>query len=162
MAKALLIYYSQSGTTAKIAQYIAAGISAQDNWDVDQCNINKQTCPNVQDFDLIGIGSPVYYFNPVPDIRRFLSRLPDLKEKPVFIFLAYGTNPGNAIVRLHKIIAEKGAIDAGAIICRNANFILGYHKSEKPLTLDQVSSEELSVAINFGKKLADQFKQQPK
>lgn len=32
MARALLIYYSQSGTTAQIAQNIAAGISAG-NWE---------------------------------------------------------------------------------------------------------------------------------
>lgn len=150
MNKCLIVYYSQSGTTANIASAIAEGISNND-YLVDLVNIYHEKPPDVLSYDLIGIGSPVYFFHPVSDVRKYLESLPDLCYRSFFVFMAYGTNPGKSIEIIKKTLLKKNGIFKGAITCRNANFVMGIAKAG--LSLDQVRDEDIVVAREFGMSL---------
>ena len=89
--KVLIIYFSQSGNTRKIAHSIADGArEAADQ--VTVLSIKKVTYEMLDEYDLIGLGSPIWKADP-PNIRRFYSNAPDQKGKHIFSFATHGTMP---------------------------------------------------------------------
>lgn len=90
--KVLVIYFSQSGNTKKIAHAIGDG--AREVADVvDVKALKHVTYDMLEDYDLIGLGSPVWKADP-PNIRRFYNNAPDQKGKHIFAFATHGTMPG--------------------------------------------------------------------
>ena len=71
MAKALVIYYSSSGNTKKMAQYIVEGIKNEGVEavlkDVKDVNVNE-----LLKYEAIVIGSPTYYGTMAAEIKRLL------------------------------------------------------------------------------------------
>jgi flavodoxin len=153
LPKCLIIYYSDSGTTAKIAKQIAEGLVDR-GWEIEQYNLNGEQIPGVENYQLIGIGSPVYFFHTVGPIKKYVNGLPKLHGLPVFTFAAFGTNPGNAIIELNRLLENKDASMVGSLMCRNANFILGFRKAGDPL--DLIRPEELDQALVFGSMIGRQ------
>ncbi|MDD2586964.1 MAG: flavodoxin family protein [Syntrophomonadaceae bacterium] len=156
MPRCLMIYYSQSGTTQKVAEHICKGLKST-GYQVDLCNLETEKAPDTTQYDLLGIGSPVYFFNPVSDIKRYINRLPQLNGMPAFVFGAYGTDYGKAPEKLAQLLATKGAKNAGSCYCRNANFIIGYIKAGEVLGLDHIKPEELNKAETFGSAIGNIF-----
>lgn len=155
MAKCLMVFYSGSGTTANLARHIARGLRST-GFEVDLCNIADVKPPDIHEYDLIGLGSPVYFFNPVTEIRKYIEQIPSFEDIPVFLFMSYGTDRNRALNKMRRFLSTKGALDAGAIVCRNANFILG-PVSGGILSLDAIKTEELVQAVNFGSQLGKRF-----
>jgi len=56
MSKGLIVYFSLGGTTACVAESIAAGLCAAE-YRVDLCNIKDAQPPGLDGYDLLGIGS---------------------------------------------------------------------------------------------------------
>ncbi|MBS4024607.1 MAG: flavodoxin family protein, partial [Clostridia bacterium] len=66
--KCLIIYYSQTGSTKKIASAIHNGMSQL----ADQCDLMsvKDADPiDLDKYDLIGLGSPVWMGAETPNVR---------------------------------------------------------------------------------------------
>ena len=89
--KVLVIYFSQSGNTKKIAHSIADGARRVADV-VDVRAIRNVTPEMLEDYDLIGLGSPIWKADP-PNVRRFYQSLPDQKGKHIFAFATHGTMP---------------------------------------------------------------------
>ena len=90
--KVLVIYFSQSGNTKKIAHAIAEGAREAAEV-VDVKALKHVTYDMLEDYDLIGLGSPIWKADP-PNIRRFYNNAPDQKGKHIFSFATHGTMPG--------------------------------------------------------------------
>lgn len=90
--KVLVIYFSQSGNTKKIAHSIAEGAREAAEV-VDVKSIKHVNYEMLEDYDLIGLGSPSWKADP-PNIRRFYENAPDQKGKHIFSFATHGTMPG--------------------------------------------------------------------
>ena len=89
--KVLVIHFSQSGNTRKIAHAIAEG--AREVADVvDVKALKHVTNEMLDDYDLIGLGSPIWKADP-PNIRCFYQNVPDQKGKHIFAFATHGTMP---------------------------------------------------------------------
>ena len=69
MAKALIVYYSRSGNTKKMAESIAEGI-IQENVSVDIRDAKDIMIADLLAFDAIIVGSPTYYGSMASDIKR--------------------------------------------------------------------------------------------
>ena len=82
--KVLVIYFSQSGNTEKVARAIGQGAAEAADM-VDVKSIKDVTGEMLKAYDLIGLGSPVWKADP-PNIRRFYESLPDQKGKHIFSF----------------------------------------------------------------------------
>jgi flavodoxin len=78
MSKSLIVYFSQGGTTARVAESIAAGLRAA-GWQPDLCNLKDEKPPEISGYDLIGIGSPVNYYRPPFNVTDYVRSLPDPK-----------------------------------------------------------------------------------
>lgn len=156
MHKCLILYYSDSGTTFRVAKQIAEGIGNYP-FEISLFNMADGYHYDLKQYDLIGIGSPVYFFHPPFAVRRYLRTLPKLAGKFAFRFATFGTNLGKTLDDLLKLVEEKGMNDLGAIACRNANFILGFRKKGDTFTLDQVREEDLKLALEFGSKIGKEY-----
>jgi len=69
MAKALIVYYSRSGNTRKMAETIAAGIKKEDV-EADVRDVKDVTPADLMAFDAIVVGSPTYYGSMAADIKK--------------------------------------------------------------------------------------------
>lgn len=69
MAKVLVLYYSVSGNTEKMAKFVAEG-AEKTGADVTLCRVNEIGPAQLVDYHAIIIGSPTYYGAPAADIRK--------------------------------------------------------------------------------------------
>ena len=90
--KSLIVYYSQTGNTGKIARAIHRGLARH----VERCDLKtvaEADPEQVEAYDLIGIGSPVWCGAETPNIRRFIEALPVQQGRHIFSFNTHGVMP---------------------------------------------------------------------
>ncbi|MBP7215963.1 MAG: flavodoxin domain-containing protein [Candidatus Omnitrophica bacterium] len=71
MAKALVVYYSRSGNTKKMAALITEGLSKEGIAAVMK-NCSEVTVNELLDYDALIIGSPTYYGSMAAEIKKLL------------------------------------------------------------------------------------------
>ena len=154
MATALIAYYSMGGTTARVGESIAAGLRSA-AFSVELYNIRDGPLSNLQGYDLLGIGTPTYYFRPPFNVFHFLNALPSLDGLPTFVFVLHGTYQGDAGNMVRETLDRKGAKEVGYFHCYGADFFLGYLKLGYLFSPDHPTAEELSQAEEFGRNVAE-------
>ena len=106
--KSIVIYYSQTGNTKKIAQALQKGIINQ----TGQCDLArvKEIKPEeLAKYDLIGIGAPTWSSCPSPIVIYFIKSLPaTLKGKHFFWYSTHGIYPGRCIIRGVQPLLDQG------------------------------------------------------
>ena len=105
--KVLMIYFSQSGNTEKIAEKIQNGIIKTGN-DCVLEKIKKVNLKSLEDYDLIGIGTPTFFYREPINVKLFISGLDNLNGKHCFIFATHGSIIGNTFYYMDKQLREKG------------------------------------------------------
>jgi flavodoxin/NAD-dependent dihydropyrimidine dehydrogenase PreA subunit len=147
--RAAVIYFSPSGITAKVADAIAAGLRSI-GYVVELWNLKDRPPLDIGVYDLLGLGSNVYYYRLPFNVTDYLQALPSLKGMPAFCFLVHGSHAFDAVNSLRRILAERGAKHVGYFHCsRDARF-LG-NLSEGYLSFpEHPSEEELEQATVFG------------
>ncbi|MCX7940914.1 MAG: flavodoxin domain-containing protein [Endomicrobia bacterium] len=71
MAKILIVYYSETGNTKKMAEVIAEGVK-EEKVDVVVKNVEEIQAKEFLEYDGIIIGSPTYYGLPAYQIKKLL------------------------------------------------------------------------------------------
>jgi flavodoxin/ferredoxin len=106
--KSVVIYYSQTGNTKKIAQALQKGITRQ----TGQCDIArvKEIKPEeLVKYDLIGIGAPTWSSCPSPIVLYYIKSLPaTLKGKHFFWYSTHGIYPGRCVMRGVQVLLDQG------------------------------------------------------
>lgn len=153
MTKSLIVYFSQGGTTARVAEHIATGLRSTAHH-VDLFNLKDGRPPDPTGYDLLGIGSPTYYFRPPFNVMDYLNRLPNLGEIPTFVFVLHGTYRGDSGNDIRHALDKKGTQDLGYFHCRGADHYLGYLKERYLFSPDHPTDEELAQAEAFGREVA--------
>jgi flavodoxin/Pyruvate/2-oxoacid:ferredoxin oxidoreductase delta subunit len=148
-----MVYFSQGGTTARVAEAIAVGLHGK-KYQADLCNLKDMRPPEPSGYDLLGIGSPVYYFRPPFNVTDYLHSLPDLKGLPTFIFMVSGTYRFDASQPIRSALSRRGAREAGYFHCFGADFYLAYLKEGYLFSPDHPTGEELASAGAFGRQVA--------
>lgn len=153
MSKSLLVYFSLGGTTARVAESIAAGLRAAE-YQVDLCNMKDAQPSGPDGYDLLGIGAPAYFFRPSFNVMDYVNSLPNLEGLPAFVFVLHGTYLGDTGNIMRQVLARKGAQEVGYFHCHGADFFLGYLKEGYLFSPDHPTAEELTQAEEFGRKVA--------
>jgi len=157
MLNALMVFYSQGGTTSQVANQIQSGLENK-GFKVTSINIIvTKEIPDYDSFDIIGIGSPTYFFQPPNKIVDYIKSLPDLAKKNFFVFVLYGTYKGNAGNTIRKMLRKKYGDEIGYFACRGADYAYPYVKYNYLFSAGHPISEELSAARNFGIQVAENF-----
>lgn len=160
MPKCAIVYFSQEGSTAKVASSISRGLKAG-GYQVDLCNIKNEIPPDLNSYDLLGIGMPVYYFKPPFNVMDYVQSLPELNGIPVFFFILHGAYVGNAGKLLSRNLIRKGAKEVGSFYSYGASFFLGYLKRGFLFSNNHPSVDELARAEDFGYRLATNTAEKP-
>jgi len=156
MKKALIATFSQAGATTKIADAIAKGLSASE-WEITFYNMAEGQPVDLQAYDIIGIGSPTYFFQPPFLVKEFVKQLADIKDKASFVFVLYGTHPGKCGNWIREELKHKGTHDLGYFKSTGADYWHGYIKRGVMFSPDSPSPEDLSSAEIFGENIALRF-----
>jgi flavodoxin/NAD-dependent dihydropyrimidine dehydrogenase PreA subunit len=154
MKKALVAYFSQGGTTAKIAKEISKGLHDK-GYEADFHKITDHPSPDINQYDLIGVGSPVYICRPPFNVMRYVKNLPDLNGRPFFVFMLHGTHPGTAGNILRKAMERKGGREVGYSRFKGADFFVGYIQKGVLFSPDNPATNELERARVFGQESAN-------
>ncbi|HSV98137.1 MAG TPA: 4Fe-4S binding protein [Spirochaetota bacterium] len=113
--KAAVIWYSQAGNTRRYGECAARVLSgkgiaviASDYRDFDADGIDA--------YDLIVVGSPVFYYDVPGNFKKWLSSLKPIDGTPVAGFVSFGGEGGNqhnTVCTLLDLMAEKGGVPVG-------------------------------------------------
>ncbi len=159
----VIFYFSQQGSTKKIAEKIAEGLNQGEN----RCELVRFTkltkdLEMIKNFDfskysLIGFGTPVYYFYPPHHLFKVFESLPDLSHVNGFLFCTSGGNPGACLYKIKNILDKKGfkIIDGYDkwIGLDQHRCYSHFKESALPSSLGHPNPGELAEAKEFGKNL---------
>jgi len=72
MAKVMIIYYSRSGNTKKMAEFISEGLRKEEAIDVEVKPVQECRVEELLGADGIVIGSPTYYGSMASEVKKLL------------------------------------------------------------------------------------------
>jgi flavodoxin len=145
--KSIVIYYSQSGNTEKIAQAVATGLGTK------TIKLGEVIPNTLTGYDIIAIGSPVHGGAPNKKVLDFISQMPNLPGKKAGLFCTksmFGDKP--TLSAMQKGIEAKGMVFAGSYCAVGLSRFIGdfgpriFHRGHP-------SKEELAKAEEFGRGL---------
>jgi len=153
---ALIATFSQTGTTNRIGDRIAAGLHAA-GWQVDRFDISPGAAPDLRGIGLLGIGTPTYFYRPPFVVQDWIQALPPLDGLASFVFCLHGTHQGNCGNQIRARLRAKGARDFGYSLSFGADYWQGYLKQGVLFSPDAPTEQELAEAETFGGTLAKRY-----
>ncbi len=159
-AKGLIVYFSQSGTNARVADAIADGLRGA-GYEIDLWNLRDGRAPDARKYQLLGIGSPVYYYHLPVNVQYYVEHLAALDGMPAFVFVVHGTHRIDTANWLRCMLARKGAREVGYFHCRGEAHVLPLLREGYLFSPDRPSAAELREARSFGEALAARVAGQP-
>ncbi|RJP15259.1 MAG: 4Fe-4S dicluster domain-containing protein [Candidatus Abyssobacteria bacterium SURF_5] len=110
--KSLIICFSQTGNTRKTAERIRLGIMKVSGH-CELINFRDVEAHRLEEYELVGLGCPVFYYQEPFNIRDFLRNLPPQAGRQWFVFCTHGSVMGNALNLVIGRLREKGALVIG-------------------------------------------------
>ena len=149
--KSIVIYFSQTGNTKKIAQSIYQGIIEEDD-DCDISRIQDITAKDLLQYDLIGLGSPIWHRREPINVLSFIEyEMNTLEDKLTFVFGTHGVFPGHYIGRMVPALTLEGLIVIG---WRTWYCACSVPEHPKPYFTDGHPDDiDLAEALEFGKEM---------
>ena len=100
--KICLLYFSGTGATANLADIFKKHLESLEHA-VDLIRIKHDTEYSLGNYDLFGIGAPVYSYRAPRMVTRILGKL-NFNNKPFFVFSSTGGQKGNVHWNLYKAV----------------------------------------------------------
>jgi ferredoxin len=152
LMKSIVIYYSQTGNTKKLAQAIHTGLSELS----EQCDIARLQDVDTEDltkYDLIGLGAPVWHRREPIHVMNFIEyTMNSVEGKHSFAFCTHGLLPGRFLARVVPLMAQRGLIVIG---WNNWYCSVTMPEKPKPYFTDGHPDEiDLNEAKSFGREMA--------
>lgn len=104
----LLVYFTQSGNTKRVAEAMAEEFIARGDT-VRHVPMQEALPADMAACDVLGFGTPCFESQAPAPVKDFLRRLPHLNGKPAFVFATCGGSPGRVLFDLTRIMRERGA-----------------------------------------------------
>ncbi len=111
----LVLWYSQAGHTERNGRLIGATlekcglkVTAMDMRECDDSTMNR--------YDLIIVGTPVYYLDAPGNVRTWLKAIPSIQDIPVAAYSTFGgpgDNQYNTAWYVLELLADKGGVPVG-------------------------------------------------
>ncbi len=149
--KSLIISFSQTGNTNRVANSIAEGIKEE----TDSCvvtDLESVDLDSFEDYDLVGLGCPVFYFKEPYNVRDFIENLPPLSGKDWFIFCTHASVMGVTLNSMSEGLEKKGIRVIGSHHTYADATIPFY--PYPTLTTGHPDPQDLEQAKTFGRKIA--------
>jgi len=148
--KAVIVYGTGSGTTAKVAQAVADGMTDA-GVRAASVRIEYITPARLVGADVIGVGTPVHFYREARYTTNFLSALPRLDGKRGFVFCTCGMDrPGETLARLYLGLTRSGVSVVGATSFRSAMSYLPLRQRGLGNSADLPDESVFAAAQEFG------------
>lgn len=156
MVKVFVVYDTKYGNTKLAAENILEGIKEVEGIETAIGYAKEVDPAKVADYDALVIGAPNHMASPSRTMRKFVDELAelDLKAKDVAVFGTYAGKArpvDRAMKKLEKIVQKK---------LPKLNLILPGLSVRVNGVTGPVVEGELPKCVDFGKKIADQLKNQ--
>lgn len=156
----LITYYSQSGNTKTMAEFIAEGAKSVDGIKVTMLPLDQVTSQHLLDAEAIIVGSPVYNANVTPAVQEFINSWPfqgrPLKNK---IGAAFSTGGGISIGEelvmlniLHSMLIQGMIVVGGEET--EAAFGASAVTGEGPFDGEKMNELFMKKGLGLGKRVA--------
>jgi flavodoxin len=119
--KAIVLYESLTGKTARTAQLIAARLQAAGVGVTAVCNVTDIDLQALASADLVIVGTWVdglVFFGQRPGRQGRLWALPALSGKRAAVYVTYAIDSGKALEKLMRIVESRGAEVLGGLTIR--------------------------------------------
>ncbi len=152
--KAVIAYGTGSGSTAKVAQAVAEGMTAA-GIGTASVRIEYITPARLAGADIIGVGAPVHFYREARYVTKFLSTLPQLDGKRGFVFCTCGMDrPGETLRRLYVALAKCGVSVVGGARFQSAMSYLPLRRRRLGNGEELPDESVLAAAREFGARMA--------
>ncbi len=104
--KGIVVYYSATGSTRKVAKAIHRGMK-----EVIECDIapiDKIDPKDMARYDLIAIGGPIWFYRETANLRLFVYNMPNMAGKLCVPFCSHGASPSGFMFSLGWALRQKG------------------------------------------------------
>jgi len=150
---ALVLYWTLTGSTLRVAERIASGLRAE-GVDCELHDLRSGPVPDAAGYSLIGIGFPVHWYRPPTPVTRAITDLGRLDGKPVFAFTLNGTYRGAGLNRARRALSRAGGVELGAFNSYGEGHFYPYARLGAQFSPGHPSTRELDAAFEFGRQLA--------
>lgn len=147
--RALVIFYSVTGTTRRVAGSIVDGLRAS-GVDVLEHDLREGPPPETAAFDIVGIGFPVHWYRMPTPVRDAIDALGDLSGRSAFVFVLNATYRGAALNGACSALRRARAREVGIFACRGAGRFLGYTRLGYQFSPGHPDDADLDAAREFG------------
>jgi flavodoxin/Pyruvate/2-oxoacid:ferredoxin oxidoreductase delta subunit len=148
MKKCAIYYFSGTGNTEYAARKFKEELAL---YDTDIFPLDFIKAPNIDEYDLIGLGFPVYAGSSPSLFKSFVSMFPASEGKKVFVFCTNAGGSGKSEFEEAKSIQKKGYDVVGAFnIKMSSNFPAGEIKIKDGLKerVDKKISEAAMLILS--------------
>jgi flavodoxin/NAD-dependent dihydropyrimidine dehydrogenase PreA subunit len=156
MVNCLIVYFSQMGSTAEVANSLSDDLREQ-GWSIDMVNLAEDSSPMVEDYDVLGIGTPTFFFRPPALVTEFVDEIPPLEGRPFFVFALYSLHVGDTGNDIRERLAEKGGSDIGYLKIRGTNHFPGYTRKGILFCPENPTEAELDIVSEFASSLFGRY-----
>ena len=147
---ATVVFFSQTGNTAKAAEAVAKGLSAR-GVDAVTTTLERAEAADVARTGLLGVGAPSFASQAPTPVKEFLRSLPDLPGTPAFVFSTTGGAPGRVLYDMTRELRKKGAAVVGGLMIRGEVFhpvpCLNGRFPGRPDVDDLIQAEQFGEAV---------------
>lgn len=151
MPKVLVLYYSRSGNTEKMAKFIAEGVKKEKGIDVEVKRITNANVDELLDIDGVIIGSPTYYGTMAAEVKKFIDESIKfhgrLEGKVGGAFSSSGGRAGGNETTIMDIL--KALLVHGMIIQGSSS---GDHYG--PVAIKEPDARSKEMCIAYGQRIA--------
>lgn len=113
--KVLVLWFSQTGHTKRNAKLIAH-VWQEQGLNVTASDIREFDGKSIGEFDLILLGTPVFYYETPEYVQEWIKKLPTINQIPVAAFVTFGGPEGdqhNAACTILELLSQKGGLPVG-------------------------------------------------
>ncbi len=154
----LLVYFSQTGNTRKVAQTMADEFGMKGHT-VRVLPMMETPLADITGCDVLGIGTPCFESQAPTPVKDYLSTLPYMQGKRAFVFATSGGSPGRVLHDLARLLQSKGAsvmagFKARGTVHHPAPCLMGRmpeRPDQKDLTHARVFAESLDDHLQSGR-----------
>ena len=150
--KSIVIYYSQTGSTQKIAEAIRDGIG--EHMPCDIARLQDVNTDDLAEYDLIGLGAPVWHRREPANVMHLIEFTMNAVEgRHAFAFCTHGLYPGRFLARTVGFMQQRGLTVIGWNDWYGSVFL---PEKPKPYFTDgHPDAIDLAEAREFGREMAE-------
>lgn len=103
--KGIVVYYSATGSTGKVAKAIYEGMKSV--IDCDVAPVKKIRPEDMSRYDVMAIGGPIWYSRDTANIELFIHNMPHMAGKLCALFCTHGTGPNGFFYSISRNLLKR-------------------------------------------------------